>query len=83
MSFTIDSFDISRAIIQDKPTFKPFYPKEYQSLHLALKQGDVDPEQHLLIADIGSHIMALDLRQMSYHHVAQGELAGKPWLVAF
>ena len=31
----------------------------------------------------GGQHLALSTMQMSYHHVAQGELAGEPWMVSF
>jgi hypothetical protein len=27
--------------------------------------------------------LALLTQQMSYHHLAQGEMAGEPWMVSF
>lgn len=78
-----DHFDMSRAVILEEPTFKPFYPERYLPLREALRQRDVQVNQRLLVAEIGSHVLALDLHQMSYHHVAQGELAGVLWLVSF
>ena len=83
MSSTIETFDASRAKILDKPKFKPFYPRQYLPLSIALERGDVDAEQRLVLAEVGSQALALDLKQMAYHHVAQGELAGEPWLVTF
>ena len=79
----VESFDVSRAVLLDKPRFKPFYPQRFQALGAALKRGEVRGDQRLLVAEIGSQVLALDLHQMGYHHVAQGELAGEPWLVTF
>jgi len=35
------------------------------------------------VMDVAGQKLALVTRQMAYHHVAQGELAGEPWMVTF
>ena len=40
-------------------------------------------DEELLLFERGGQTRALLLREMAYHHVAQGELAGEPYLVTF
>lgn len=60
--------------------FKPFRPTEdgepLDTLNLA------DDDELLVFERVGER-RGLLLPQMVYHHVAQGELAGKPYLVTF
>lgn len=37
----------------------------------------------MLAFEAGGRTLALVSSQMSYHHVAQGEMAGEPWMVTF
>ena len=78
-------FDSARAVLREKPLFQPFYPQERElsALAAAMERGKVEPGQNLLVTVREGGTIALDQAQMSYHHVAQGELAGEPWLVAF
>ena len=40
-------------------------------------------DEELLVFERSGQARALLVRQMAYHHVAQGELAGEPYLVTF
>ena len=48
-----------------------------------LSKSDVDPDAELLVFERGGQRRALLLREMAYHHVCQGKLAGEPYLVTF
>jgi hypothetical protein len=48
-----------------------------------LAQTDLHPDEELIIFEHGGLQRALLAREMAYHHVAQGELAGEPYLVSF
>lgn len=76
-------FDASRATLKDKDMFQPFHVRTTRLLREALASGDVREDTLVLVMgdDVGT--LALLTQQMSYHHVAQGEMAGKPWLVSF
>ena len=60
--------------------FKPFavslrgYP---------LMQANLDPNEELIVFERGGIQRALLAREMAYHHVAQGEVAGEPYLISF
>jgi hypothetical protein len=77
-------FDIERAFLHDGSRFEPFLVEETRSLAEALAEGRIDDDTSLLVMehpDAGR--LALVTVQMAYHHVAQGEIAGEPWMVDF
>lgn len=43
----------------------------------------IPDDAELILFSRGSEQRALIAREMAYHHVAQGELAGEPYLVSF
>ena len=79
----IDDFDPGRAILNDDSYFDPFRPTSLEPLAGALKDGRVDKDTPVMVMVRGTQHLALSTMQMSYHHVAQGELAGEPWMVSF
>ena len=76
-------FDLTRATLKKKPMFPPFYVKQSRRLADLLDAGKITPEADLLLLDYAGGTIALDKTQMALHHVAQGEMAGEPWLVTF
>jgi hypothetical protein len=72
--------DVSRAMLKGPDYFQRFrvsgQGEPLGDLHL-------DPETELIIFERGGERRALLVRQMIYHHLAQGELAGEPYLVSF
>ena len=75
-----EGYDVSRAALRGPDLFDRFeVPAETPPLSAA----ELDPEEQLLVVERGGQRRALLVRQMTYHHVAQGTLAGEPWLVAF
>ena len=61
--------------------FRPFCPSakhevSLQSAHLA---NDIE----LLAFERGGERRVLLVEEMHYHHIAQGELAGEPYMVSF
>mgnify|MGYP002633123018 CR=1 FL=1 len=74
------SFDASRAQLQKPDVFKRFrVPDDAQPLADAGLRDD----DWLLVAERGGVRRAFYLNHMAYHHVAQGTLAGEPYLVSF
>ncbi len=74
--------DRSRANYNEKGfSFVPLRPKPRASIPLA--QAKLPPARELLVFERGGEHRALIAREMAYHHVAQGELAGEPYLVSF
>lgn len=63
--------------------FPPFDVSFYEDLAAALANGLVDPHTKLMVFEVGPHTLALVLKQMTYHHVAQGQLNGHAWAAFF
>ena len=61
--------------------FEPFQVRAGEGAPLARTglPGDLE----LLVFSRGGESRALIAREMAYHHVAQGELAGEPYVVSF
>ena len=78
-----DGFDTDRAIFWTRPNFTPLRDPEWQSLRGARRAGDLTDETTVLTFDVQGKTLVLVSSQMSYHHVAQGEMEGEPWMVTF
>lgn len=77
-------FDFDRTIQINPSPFKAFDAgSENESLAQLIETGDVNPNQPLIVIDRSNGVLALDRQEMSFHHVAQGELHGEPWMIAF
>lgn len=79
----IEDFDPGRAILNDEPWFDPFRPTSVEPLRDALEDGRLTSDAALMVLERNGRHLALPTMQMSYHHVAQGDLAGEPWMVSF
>ena len=80
---TAADFDEGRAWLSDEPLFDAFYPTEYEPLSDVLADRRVQDDTGLLVLRRGDMTLALHTLQMSYHHIAQGDIEGEPWLVSF
>lgn len=80
---TAEDFDEARAYLGESPMFDAFYPEEYESLDDARRAGRVDEDTGLLVLRRNGRTVTLLTIQMAYHHIAQGEMAGEPWMVSF
>jgi Protein of unknown function (DUF3179) len=63
--------------------FPPFDVSVYEHLTAALAKRLVDPTMKLMVFAVGQQTLALVLKQMAYHHVAQGQLHGQAWAAFF
>ncbi len=73
-------FDPTRAMLREPDMFRRFeVPGKGEPLAGAGLAADTD----LIIIERGGEARALIARQMAYHHLAQGKLAGEPYLVSF
>lgn len=80
----VADFDVDRLYMVDRGTYVPFRVETTQPLRQALEDGRLDEETSVLVMDHGeAGRLALATDQMAYHHVAQGEIAGEPWMVSF
>ncbi len=77
-------FDPDRLYLVAEDTYLPFVVEETLPLSRALEEGRLDGETSVLVMDHPeAGRLALVTDQMAYHHVAQGEIAGEPWMVSF
>jgi len=49
----------------------------------SLREAGLSPKALLLVYERAGQRRALLVNQMTWHHVAQGELAGEPYVVSF
>ena len=76
----VETFDASRARLSKPDIFKRFrVPDEGRPL-AELKWSE---DQDILVLERGDQRLAFLVSQMTYHHLAQGKLAGQPYLVSF
>ncbi|NNF29597.1 MAG: hypothetical protein HKN73_20405 [Gemmatimonadetes bacterium] len=80
---TAQDFDEGRAFLSDAPMFEAFYPETYERLEDLRDEGRLTDDAALLVVTRGNEALALLTMQMSYHHIAQGDLEGEPWMVSF
>ena len=80
---TKEGFDTDRAIFWRASNFVPLRNPEWRSLRAALRAGDVSDDTPVLMFEAGGSTLVLVSSQMSYHHVAQGDMNGEPWMVTF
>lgn len=79
-----EAFDIGRALLREGTVYEPFVvTDEARPLRDALDDGTLQDYTLLLVIDHPRGKLALVRDQMAYHHVAQGEIAGEPWMVSF
>ena len=72
-------FDIKRAKVSNKPTFEPFRVRQGKPL----TKAKLDDNVELLLFEVGDIAHCLLVRQMAYHHVAQGTYKGESYLISF
>lgn len=77
-----EDFDPDRALFFAEPNFIPLRNPEWRPLE-AVVGDEVAGDTPVLLFDAGGQPLVLVSSQMSYHHVAQGEMAGEPWMVTF
>ena len=78
-----EGFDTDRAILWEKRNFDPLRNPEWTSLREARRGGNVADDTPVVVFSAGGETLVFVTSQMSYHHVAQGEIAGEPWMVTF
>ena len=72
--------DMSKARLQEQGyRFEPCRPKGA----IRLVKADYQPDHELIVIERRGQYLAFSMPEMSYHHAAQGDLAGEPYLVSF
>lgn len=72
-----------RSAAKTSPGHFQFVPLRPQGDGTPLSALSLDDDEELIVFERGGQERGLVLRQMAYHHVAQGALAGIPYLVTF
>lgn len=91
MTNTTPPFDASRAHLSATDDFPPYNVEAAveRPLRDVLASGEILPETELVITErvaptaTNPTPLAFIDRQLAFHHVAQGEFAGHPWMVSF
>lgn len=78
-----EAFDIDRAWLPDSQWFEPFYATDAQLLRDLLRDRMIHSNTLLMVMEHEAGTLALVTEQMAYHHIAQGDLDGEPWMVSF
>ena len=78
-----DDFSADRAMLLDSTVYVRFDVRAFRSLSDALAEGLVQPQTRVLIMEHPKGRLALVTDQMAYHHTAQGDMDGEPWMVSF
>jgi hypothetical protein len=76
-------FDARRALLVRRDIFSPFRVKSTRPLSDALTRHMLRADEPVVVARCSAAPVVLLKRQLAYHHVAQGEIDGKPFLVSF
>jgi hypothetical protein len=79
----MSNFDSSRARLSKKDMFQRFVVKGSESLEIAVKEKKIGGDDQILIVERNGERLAFSISQIAYHHIAQGKLAGQPYLVTF
>jgi hypothetical protein len=74
--------DVDRSKVSAARTWR-FEPFVVTKPPVRVADALLEPDEELLIIERGGVERAFVLRQMAYHHIAQGELAGEPYVVSF
>ena len=76
----MDDFNLSLARLHGKARFAPFaVPNRGE----ALADAQLHPDEALLLMERNGLVKTFLLKQMTYHHIAQGEANGEPYLISF
>ncbi|MDA0327646.1 MAG: DUF3179 domain-containing (seleno)protein [Gemmatimonadetes bacterium] len=78
-----EGFDTERALFWAEPNFVPLRDPEWRPLRAVRRAREVADDTPVIVFEAGGQTLALVSSQMSYHHVAQGDMAGEPWMVTF
>ena len=76
-------FDKRRALLAPRDIVAPYRVTSTSLLRDALSRGDLPEDAPVMVVERAAATLVLLTQQLLYHHVAQGELAGEPWMVSF
>ncbi len=79
---TAETFDINR-FSPNGGQFETFYVTDSEPLGALLDSNLISAETRVLLTETATGKLAFLTDQMSFHHIAQGEANGQPWMVTF
>jgi len=79
----LEFLNTDRALFWAEPNFIPLRDPEWQPLRDARRSREVADDTPVLVFEVAGRTLTLVSSQMAYHHVAQGEMSGEPWMVTF
>lgn len=75
-----EPFDASRAKLQKPDLFERY---RVPNQGVSLRDAGLSDDTGLMLVERRGEKRAFLLNQLIYHHLAQGELAGEPYMVSF
>jgi len=75
-------FDVRRALLVRGDIFAPFRVKRTRPLRAALERRVLPTDEPVVVTECSAAPVVLLKRHLAYHHVAQGEIGGAPWMVS-
>jgi hypothetical protein len=75
-------FDARRALLVRGDIFAPFDVRSTRPLRDALARRILRADEPVVVTECSAAPVVLLKRHLAFHHVAQGEIAGEPWLVS-
>lgn len=76
-------FDVSRAKLSDKAQFKPFHVSAFLDSSNLFEKKMISGQDEILVFELNNKHYGLLTKQMAYHHVANGEIDGQPFMISF
>lgn len=76
-------FDVSRANLRDKAQFKPFQVTTFLDCGDLLNSNTINEDEGILVFELNKKHYGFLRKQMAYHHVANGDIDGEPFMVSF
>ncbi len=74
-----EPFDVSR-VFWEKNRFKPWYLKQAP---IRITDMDFDPNEEMIVVELGGVTIGFIQREVVYHHVVQGYIENTPFLLTF
>ena len=76
----VEHFDPTRAQLKGPDMFERFRAPDRGE---PLRSAGLSKDTEIMLVERSGETRAFLLRQLTYHHLAQGELAGEPYIVSF
>lgn len=74
------SFDAARAQLEEPDMFERYRVPDSGE---PLRDAGLSDGTDIMLVERGGETRAFLIHQLTYHHLAQGELAGEPYMVSF